>query len=1331
LGALRRERTGEALQKKHILRGILIGIPVLIAGLFVIALIVINTGAFRDFLRSQISEQALERLGARVEVGSITTHYTHLGADINNLVVYGTPDPAPNETPLLTAARLEIGVEFMPLLHGRFELREVILDRPVVHLRIDAQGRSNLPKSPHPSGKSNPNEVFDLEIADCAINSGEIFYNDAETPLDAELHDLKFSAGYSLLTSGYKGSFSYDNGRLTARDLATISHSMQVQFTATRSGLSLSPLILSTSASKVTLTARLTNYENPSISGNYEGNVSTQELAQILRDSSLPIGNVALNGKLAYQPTSTQPFLAALNTSGQVHSDKLEFRTGQRPFAATAISAGYNLSGANLQVQNLAADVLGGHARGNFSMERLDQKVSPSHLDAIVQGVSLTVASNTLAPPNVQRVPLEGTTNLNVNASWSGSIKDAVAHARLAVASAQQAATSRRIPVNGLVQVDYNGPQNRIAFGQSYLQTAKTKLSIAGTLSSQQGGNSTLTVLTTTSDLSETASLVTLVQSSMEPDGDPSHIPSLGGSASLTIRATGSTKDPRIQGQLSAQNLAVDTSKWRSLTLNLNADSSSVAISNGLLAGDNKAQISFSGKAGLQHWALEANSPVQLQASMTNMPVATAEQIANLQYPIEGILSANVTVNGTKSSPDGKATVTLAKGSAWDEPINNLAVNAQSHGGAIHSTVNLQIPAGTVAVDADYTLASQQYNLKVQANGIKLQQIAALQKRETVQGTADLSATGSGTIHDPQLAAKFTIPQLQAAGQTISNIDAEVNVANQHATLSLQSVVYQGSVQAKGEVALTGDHYTTATLDVRALPIAAVAANFLPSEGSELGGQTEIHLSASGPLKTPADMQAQLEIPTLNVTYGKAQLGLAKPLNATYRAGTLTINPTEIEGTGTHLTLGGTVPIKSAASYSLVADGTMDLNVLQQFAPDVKSSGQMEIHIHSAGRSAGMQGQFQIKDAVFATETIPVAIEGLNAQINLNGMRADIANFSGAAGGGQISARGYVAFGRESNFNLALNAQSVRLLYPTGLRSMLSGQINLNGNTASSALTGRVVINNLSLTQQFDLSAFAASFAGEAPGGSPSAFENGMKLGINVQSSQEINLSNSQLSLAGSANLNIVGTLADPVVLGRVALTDGDVFFLGKRFAIQSGTIEFANPVRTEPVLSMYITTTVEQYNLTLNLTGPVDKLRTNYTSDPALAPADIIHLLAFGNTNAEAAAEPSQSAAMGAESVLAQGAGSQVAGKLQSLTGISQISIDPLATNSNGDPGAQIAIQERVTGSLLFSFSTNVTTTQGQTVELQYELNKRMSVTVMRDQNGGYSIDLGWHKVF
>ena len=75
------------------------------------------------------------------------------------------------------------------------------------------------------------------------------------------------------------------------------------------------------------------------------------------------------------------------------------------------------------------------------------------------------------------------------------------------------------------------------------------------------------------------------------------------------------------------------------------------------------------------------------------------------------------------------------------------------------------------------------------------------------------------------------------------------------------------------------------------------------------------------------------------------------------------------------------------------------------------------------------------------------------------------------------------------------------------------------------------------------------------------------------------------------------------MILGRVNLNGGEIFFMGKRYEMQNGTIEFSNPVRTEPVLNLYVKTTVQQYDITLNFTGPADRLRTNYTSSRRCRP--------------------------------------------------------------------------------------------------------------------------------
>jgi translocation and assembly module TamB len=163
------------------------------------------------------------------------------------------------------------------------------------------------------------------------------------------------------------------------------------------------------------------------------------------------------------------------------------------------------------------------------------------------------------------------------------------------------------------------------------------------------------------------------------------------------------------------------------------------------------------------------------------------------------------------------------------------------------------------------------------------------------------------------------------------------------------------------------------------------------------------------------------------------------------------------------------------------------------------------------------------------------------------------------------------------------------------------------------------------------------------------------------------------------------------------------------------------------------VNTTIQQYNIALRFRGPVDRLQTNYTSDPALSQADIIHLIAFGSTEEAANAAPAQSTTLGAESLIASQVSSQVTDRLQKALGISQISLDPQlgATAANQQQGALLTVRQRVTSKLFVTFSTDVTTTEFSAVQLQYQLNRKWSMSGVRDQNGGYSVDGRYHKDF
>jgi translocation and assembly module TamB len=181
----------------------------------------------------------------------------------------------------------------------------------------------------------------------------------------------------------------------------------------------------------------------------------------------------------------------------------------------------------------------------------------------------------------------------------------------------------------------------------------------------------------------------------------------------------------------------------------------------------------------------------------------------------------------------------------------------------------------------------------------------------------------------------------------------------------------------------------------------------------------------------------------------------------------------------------------------------------------------------------------------------------------------------------------------------------------------------------------------------------------------------------------------------------------------------------GNRYLLTGGTIQFVNPTVTQPVVNLTVTTTIQQYDISLRFEGPVDQLRTQYTSNPALPQADIIHLLAFGQTT-EASAMNSTPANQAAETLVANQVTSQVTSRISKVAGISQLSVNPVLAGSSqqGPAGANVTIQQRVTGNLFVTFSSNVTSTQGQTIQGQYQVTPSVAVSATRDPNGGFAVD-------
>ena len=1318
------------MNSKRLFRWAATSIAAAVLVLALAAIVVIHTSRFQHFVLAQIEQKAQASLGARLTIERMAINWRLFTIDFYGITLHGKEGAS--EAPLLAADHLRVRLKILSVMRRKVDLEEIVFDQPVAHLRIDRDGNSNLPQSPSASGKpgASIDNLLDLAIRHVELNSGQIYYNDRQSPLTAELHDFHTQIRFVPVINEYRGELGYGDGRLTAKTFRPVSHRLQLNFVVSRSGIVADPATVATEKSTLNIHAKLTNYERARIEGTYDGVLSTIELSRFLDSPSIPAGEVALTGNLRYMSEPNQSAVDSAYLDGRISSSRLVVTAGSMQAIPKAIHAQFRLRDGNLVVSNAEADLLGGHIGANYEMTHVSGD-SHSRLEAFVRNVSLEAMNSAARIQNRRTAQVSGNVDGTIGAAWTSSLKDGAARAHFVIRSPSQPVVGRTaIPLDGRIDVNYDGKQNTVSFGQSYVRTGDTTVSVTGVLSKR----SRLDVQASTGNLHEVVALVSAFEnSSATTNAAPSLPPDLRGSARFTGQIWGSVNEPRVHGELSASDLEIRTARWRALQLTLAAASSGISVQNGWLTDTQTGQISFSGRADLSAWRFTPSSPVSMQVTARQVCISDLQQWTESQYPVSGVLAANISIHGTRQNPEGQGSLHITQASAWNEPIKNLNVDFQGDGNSIHSNAQLTIPAGSLTGTLTYQPNTQSYDMSLRAADVKLDQFESIRARDLgIAGSLTLSLSGEGDIKNPQIVANVQIPRLAVRDETISDVQAQMKVVNRRAEFTLRSNAEQGSIQASGNVGLDGEYPATATLDVHAIPVAVVLARYL-TKNQKIQGHAELHASLNGPLKNPYAIAGQLEIPTLDITYQAAQLALVRPLRMNYRNGIATLEQVELEGTGTNLSLKGVIPVRAAVPLNVSAIGTVDLSLLQAFASGVQSSGRIQMDVSVLGdfTRPAMKGKIDIVNAAVTTQNLPLSIEAMNGQIQVSGNRLEIVQLSGAAGGGTVSARGFLTYGASSNFNLGVDAKSVRIRYPEGIRSVWTGNLALAGNQGNSQLTGRVLIDRLSFTQQFDLATVLGQFSSDTPATASSPFETNMKLNVAVATAEDINLASSKVSMGGAANLTLTGTMASPVVLGRATLTSGEMFFMGKRYEIQSGTIEFANPIRTVPVVNLYVRTTVQQYNITLNFVGPVDRLRTNYTSDPPLPPADIINLVAFGKTSEQAATSPSTPATLGAESVLAQGAASQFSGKLERLTGISQLTIDPLAGNSQSNPGTQVAIQQRVTGNILLTFSTDVTSTQNQAIQVQYQVRKNLAVSVLRDQYGGYAADVRIHKAF
>src|SRR5262249_17559718 len=173
-------------------------LTVIFIGLFVL----LQNHSFQHYVLKVVHQEILDATGINLQMKDFSLHLDGLSpsVDLYNVVVEAAPPY--NDAPVLQIDHLSVGVTIISLIRHTWYLNDVTIYHPVARIVIDEQGNNNLPS---PKNNGSKTSVFDLGVRHVHVVGGEIYYNDHENSLQADLRNLRFQSSFDPGPKRYFG----------------------------------------------------------------------------------------------------------------------------------------------------------------------------------------------------------------------------------------------------------------------------------------------------------------------------------------------------------------------------------------------------------------------------------------------------------------------------------------------------------------------------------------------------------------------------------------------------------------------------------------------------------------------------------------------------------------------------------------------------------------------------------------------------------------------------------------------------------------------------------------------------------------------------------------------------------------------------------------------------------------------------------------------------------------------------------------------------------------------------------------------------------------------
>ncbi len=1304
--------------------------------LIALAVIAVGSGLANPLLRRILVNRVQALTGTRVEIRTVSVGWFSLNVTINGIVVHGK-EPADTE-PLFSAAQARVGLRVDSFWGRRVGLDDLVLEQPRLHVRVEKDGTNNLPTLRASQSKEpGLQRLLDLRVHHVEIKDGWILYNNVKSLIGVEGGELQFTVdlGGSADQPVYLGALDWQSIELARRRDVPVPANVTAKFTLRRDAFSVEQAVVDVGRSHVDLQAETKDLVTPRWSYKYRAWLDLLDLRETFRTPEVPLGRIDLRGEGTIEN-------GAILGKGGFAADNITLGFIDFHSANLSSRSSYTLEPKGVVLPDFAAYALGGSVKGRITMRydglqfRADTKLQNVRLSAVTPAIDH-------AGFPIDSLHWDSVISADTVETWRENFLDFDVSGSMHWDAPEEMAEGH-MPVTGDWKLRYRDKQNMLEISQGEFQTATSRGSFTGTLAPK---NTALDARLEIGSLLDWDDFIHAIAG--DKPGTPEEAVRIGGSLTWAGKIAGPSDGPEFQGHFRGERLRYADVRMDAIDGDLSYSPDHLIITRGH-AVRGSMRVDIDGQLQLTDWEFRPENEWTSELNMEKVPIEALMQLAGQNYPLQGTITGQFHGRGTRAEPILTGLLDVADAEAYTVPFNRLrgqlvatpeevrlsnaelrffAPGSEKTGGAgiVTGSVAYRFADGSLTTDlvgASLPLANFR---RVKANNLPL------------GGQISFRLKSSGPARQPQANGNFRVVDFQVGTEVIGSFGGDLNADGRTAQLKLSSAMSEGAIGGEITLGLLEPYSVDGKISIKNVNLDPYLLSALHVQKFDGHGTAEGDISVKGELQHPEGVTVEANFTHLVLTYGGVQLENSGPIQLTSSRDNLKIEKATLKGTDTNVEFSGSIQFSGRRTVSLKLNGSVDLRLLNGYIPDVTTTGHADMNASFEGTldRPRIIGRVKLTNVSARSSDFPTGLSNLKGDLIFDANRLFFENLTGEAGGGQISLTGSVNYSdKPLRYDISAKTDRLRVRYPEGMSWLVGGSLRLTGTMDGGFLTGKVLVQRVTLNEGLESAGILVSSA--SPGGtSGSSFLRNLQFDIEASSTPDSRMEWPGAHLEADASLRVRGTAEHPILLGHIHVISGELYFHDSKYRVARGDLNFANPFRMDPVISVEASTTIQQYEITLNFSGQASKMSLSYRSDPPLPPNDIITLLAMGQTSSEVTTRTggvTQPGSSGASALLSEAISSQLGGRVERLFGITRFRVDPglagLGTSGSGqNAAARVTVEQQVTPTLTVTYVSNVSSTQQQVIQVEYNVTRTISLVGLRDQNGTFGIDIKFKK--